>query len=137
MTLGFLLDTNVVSELTKARPNASVIAWIAAAPSPHLSVLTLGELRRGAAGLRDRDPVRAERLDEWIDHIAGTYGDRVLDVDGAVMSAWAELPRQRTLPAIDSLIAATAISHDLALVTRNIKDFEGLGVAVVNPFDDA
>ncbi|PZU47854.1 MAG: VapC toxin family PIN domain ribonuclease [Microbacterium sp.] len=130
----YLLDTNVVSELIKATPSPTVAAWLMGEPETWLSVLTIGELRRGAHLLRRRDETRAARLDEWITQLAASYGDRILPVDARVTHAWAALPATRTLPVIDALIAATARVHGLTVATRNVSDFADTSVSVVDPF---
>lgn len=130
----YLLDTNIVSELTRASPHPGMVAWLREAGECYLSVLTIAELSRGAWLLRDRDAARAVRLESWIQELQNEYADRVLAVESHVAAAWARLPNHRTLPAIDSLIAATASAHDLTIVTRNIKDFVDLGVPVLDPF---
>jgi len=132
----FLLDTNVVFETRKPRPAPAVTAWIAqhATADSFLSVLTIGELRRGCARLADRDPGRAGRLGRWIDALESQFADRLLDIDVPVVTAWAGLPAGRTLPVVDSLLVATAAAHGLTLVTRNTRDVSGLGVAVLDPW---
>lgn len=130
----YLIDTNVVSELAKRAPHPAVVAWLSAAPDCLLSVLTLGELRRGARMLERRDAPRAARLDAWIDGLIIEYGSRIIPVDAAVMEHWARLPTVRTVPVIDGLIAATAREHRLTVATRNVSDFAELGVPVHDPF---
>lgn len=139
MTRGYLLDTNVVSETRKARPAPAVLAWLSAAhpESTWISVLSVGELRRGAASLSGRDDERAAALVAWIDDLEAGFADRIVDVDRRVARAWADLARDRTLPVVDSLLVATAAAHGLALVTRNVRDVAGLGVEVINPWGDA
>ena len=131
---GYLLDTNVISELIKKRPAPQVAPWLTGHADCYLSVLTLGELERGVCLLRQRDSVRAGRLDDWLSRLASEYADRILNVDARVVSAWANLPFTRTLPVIDSLIAATAAAHDLTVATRNTADFEDTGVLTIDPF---
>lgn len=131
---GFLLDTNVLSELIKPRPNPRVTSWIRDIPPAYLSVLTLGEVTRGARGLRRRDPVRAERLDAWIRRLRIDYASHTLPIDIAVIDRWAALPTARTLRAIDSLIGATALAHGLTVATRNTRDFADAGVPTYDPF---
>jgi predicted nucleic acid-binding protein len=130
----YLLDTNVVSELSKRAPVAQVVGWLGNDPDCALSVLTLGELRRGIRMLRSRDPVRARRLEAWVDELHADYRARLLPVDDVVAQEWSELPVERTLPAIDGLIAATARVHGLTIATRNVRDFADLGVPLFNPF---
>lgn len=132
----YLLDTNVVSEAMKARPNPGVTAWLATDPNGYLSVLTVGELKRGAYLLENRNPLRSQRMITWIDSLLTAYDGRILDVDKKVMITWARLPTHRTLPALDSLLAATALTHDLTVATRNVKDFADTGVATLNPFSE-
>ncbi len=132
----FLLDTNVVSELTKARPNAGVANWRnrTASDEHYLSVLVLGEIRRGIELVRRRDPERAASLDDWLDKLKSDFAHRVLPVDAAVADAWGRLDVPDRLPAVDGLMAATALVHDLTLVTRNSTDVQRPLVRVLNPF---
>jgi hypothetical protein len=135
---GWLLDTNVISETRKIRPNAAVIAFLSAADSAalFLSVLTLGELRKGVETKRRSDPAAAAALGAWVDGIETTFADRVLDVDSGVARLWGELSADRSLPVVDTLIAATAIRRGLTLVTRNTRDVAGTGVATLDPWKD-
>jgi predicted nucleic acid-binding protein len=136
MATGYLLDTNVISETRKTRADRSVIAFLNAADadSLFLSVLTLGELRKGVEAKRRTDVVTADRLRAWIDDIEITFADRVIPVDAATARRWGELSAAQSLPVIDTLIAATAIGHDLTLVTRNTRDVESTGVRFINPW---
>jgi predicted nucleic acid-binding protein len=133
---GYLLDTNVISETRKSRADGGVIDFLSAADEARLfvSVLTLGELRKGVAAKRRTDPAAADQLGTWVDGIETIFADRVLPVDGVTARRWGELSANRSLPVIDTLIAATAISHGLTLVTRNTRDVETVGVPVVNPW---
>lgn len=131
---GYLLDTNVVSELVKRQPNPGVLEWIAREAESFLSVLTIGELERGARLLQQRDVLRAERLAHWIEGLRISHAEKILPIDVEVAASWARLPAQRTLPVIDGLLAATAVVHDLTVVTRNTKDFADTGARTVNPF---
>lgn len=135
--MSYLLDTNVVSELTRPRPAPPVEAWFeeVADEALHLSVLTVGELRRGV----ERLPAgkRKEKLRYWLEHeLPAWFGERLLPIDSAVADTWGRLQAgaERTLPAIDSLLAATALHHHLRLVTRNTADFAIDGLETVNPW---
>jgi predicted nucleic acid-binding protein len=133
---GYLLDTNVVSETRKARAEPSVMAFVEATDAARLfiSALTLGELRKGVAARRRTDPIAAERLGSWVDGIETMFADRVLPVDATAARIWGELSASRSLPVIDTLIAATAIASGLTLVTRDTGDFAATGVPLVDPW---
>jgi predicted nucleic acid-binding protein len=133
----FLLDTNIVSELRKGRrAHAGVLAWIASVDDAalFLSVVVAAELRQGVERLRLRDSTQAERLDRWLLALLDDYADRVLPVDLRVADLWGRLNVPNPISAVDGLLAATAVVHDLTLVTRNVKDIERTGVRVHNPF---
>jgi toxin FitB len=134
--VSFLLDTNVVSELRKRSPNPNVLAWHQAHTQAEvfLSVLVLGELRQGVERLRPRDSTQAEVLDMWISGLVRAYSDRILPISVEVADAWGRLNASVGSPAVDGLLAATALVHRLTLVTRNVADVARAGVAVVNPF---
>jgi len=133
----YLLDTNVISEFTKTRRNLKVTTWIESQRKEDLflSVLTFGELRQGAAMLAQRDIRRAAKLADWIDELENTCVKRTLPVTLEIATRWGKLAIDRTLPTIDSLLAATAIEHKLVLVTRNVKDISDTGVDYYNPFE--
>ena len=134
---GFLLDTNVVSELRKRERCApKVDAWARSIPplSDYLSVLAVGELRRGAALKRRSDPATADALDKWISGLSRFYSERTLPVTLEVAETWGALSAMRTLPLEDGLMAATALVHGLTFVTRNVKNVESLGVSLLNPW---
>lgn len=136
----FLLDTNVVSEATRPQPNAMVLDWIAAqdAESLFISAITLGELRRGALLLAAGNKRKA--LLRWIETgIKADFAGRIIPVDDLVMERWAQLEAAtaqtgRRLPLMDSLLAATALAHDLTLATRNLADFKAAGVPLFDPW---
>lgn len=135
--MSYLIDTNVLSELRRKTPDTGVVAWFSQRPPTtlHLSVLTLGEIRKGIEGVGDE--VRKQTLIDWLETDLPTFfTGRILDVNGAVADRWGRLVAAagRPLPTIDSLLAATALEHDLVLVTRNTKDFAGLPVEVFNPW---
>jgi predicted nucleic acid-binding protein len=137
---GFLLDTNVISELVKPSPNSKVTRWIDATDESRLclSVLTLGEIRKGIALLPDAS--RRVSLETWLDHeLVLRFADRILAIDQAVADCWGRiaapaLRAKSALPVIDGLLAATAMRHNLTLVTRNTKDVVVRGVAVFRPW---
>jgi predicted nucleic acid-binding protein len=139
MTAGYLLDTNVVSETRKIRADPRVTGFLDATSGDrlYLSVLTLGELRKGVALRRRTDATIADRLGAWVDEIESTFADRVIPVDAAAAQIWGELSAGRSLPVVDTLIAATAMARDLILVTRNTSDVAMTGVRVLNPWDAA
>ena len=131
----YLLDTNVVSELRKVRPRGAVVAWLEGVRDAelHLSAVTLGEIQAGVELTRAQDAAKAAEMEAWLELVAGTWN--VLAADGAVFRAWARLMHGRDDRLIeDALIAATALVHGLTVVTRNVKDFRPLGVAVLDPF---
>ncbi len=138
MATGWLVDTNVISELRRRDPDANVRAWFAQRPATelYLSVLTLGEIRKGVEALTDSG--RRTVLREWLEReLPVFFADRLLPIDAGVAHQWGQLLAEagRSLPAIDSLLAATAMHHNLVLVTRNLKDVAGLPVKVLNPWD--
>lgn len=134
----FLLDTNVVSELRKARPHPRVAEWHRrhGKDEVFISSLVVGEIRQGIERLRPRDGKRAEDLDGWLAGLTAAYGDRILPVSPAVAEEWGRMnSSRRPPPPIDGLMAATARVHHLTLVTRNVADVASTGARVVNPFD--
>jgi predicted nucleic acid-binding protein len=136
--MAFLLDTNVLSELRKGRgADANVRKWIASIEEQghYISVLSIGEIRKGIELLRSRSPEQCPTLDHWLDQIQRNYEDQILLVTEAVAEQWGRLMAVRTLPAVDGYIAATALVNGLTVVTRNTRDFEGTDVAVLNPWE--
>jgi predicted nucleic acid-binding protein len=135
--VSYLVDTNVLSELRKGpRCHGRVASWFAGVPeeSLHLSVLVVGEVRRGIERIRRRDARGAEALDRWLATIVTTYGDRILPVDIRIARTWGGLNVPHPLPTIDGLLAATALVHGLVLVTRNTKDVARTGAPFLDPF---
>ena len=133
---GYLLDTNVVSETRRRAPHIGVMAFLRSISSSRafLSVITVGELRRGVAAKQTSDPAAALPLQAWVDELQVHYVDQLLPVDLAVAQRWGELTSPGAVPVVDALIAATALEHDLTVVTRNVKDFQRFGVALVDPW---
>lgn len=134
---GFLLDTNIASERRKGpRMNANVSAWYESVEDADLflSVLVLGEIRKGVERARPNDPVKARTLERWLIGLERTYGDRVLPVTAAVADQWGRLTAIRPISTVDGLLAATALVHDLTLVTRNVSDVAHTEVKCLNPF---
>jgi toxin FitB len=137
---GFLLDTNVISELVKVKPEPRVTKWIETTDETllYLSVLTLGEIRKGIASLSHSR--RRAALEAWLDHdLALRFSDRILPIDQPVADRWGRIAgsaaaRKSPLPVIDGLFAATAQHHNLILVTRNTRDIATTGVPAFNPW---
>ncbi len=134
--LKYLLDTNILSETRKKQAEPRVIAFLSAAePSAlYLSVLTLGELRKGVAVKRRSDPDSAKKLADWVDGLEFSFADRILGIDAATASLWGELSAQRARPVVDTLLAATAVVHELTFATRNTSDVEDIEVKLLNPW---
>lgn len=141
MNSGFLLDTNIPSELMRPRPEPKVKDWVAAQDidALFLSVVSIGELESGFTTMADAE--RRARLEAWLErHLKLLFEGRVLPVTQPIAERWGKLDgmRQsigRPLNTADGLIAATALEHGLTVVTRNVKDFSGLGLTVLNPWD--
>ncbi len=137
MVSGFLLDTNILAELRKREAgNAGVRQWFAEVADEHLylSVLVIGEVRRGVELLRRRDPIAAAQLDAWLHRMKAQFGSRIVGIDSDICELWGSIGLQQPVPPIDGLLAATALFHDMVLVTRNVADIERTGVRYVNPF---
>ncbi len=135
--MSYLLDTNVVSELARRKPAAAVLTWLDQVPylSIYLSVLTQGELRQGVERLADGE--RKEQLRRWLESdVPAWFGGRFLPISKEIADRWGRLVAEsrRSVPEIDSLLAATALHHDLRLVTRNEADFRLPGLTVINPW---
>ena len=138
--MSYLIDTNVISELRKQdRANPNVTAWYGTVSNEdlYLSVLVLGEIRQGIERARPSDPDKANALDRWVTLVREAFGQRILPITVSIAEEWGRLNCARPLPVVDSLLAATAIVHGLTLVTRNLNDISGTGVACLDPFDDS
>jgi predicted nucleic acid-binding protein len=138
--VSFLLDTNVISELRKGkRANPHVRSWFSALdPSAiGLSVLTIGEIRRGIENVRRRDAEAARALERWLRRLALEHGDRIFPIDSSIAEEWGRLNVPNPLPVVDGLLAATAKLRGLTLATRNVRDVARTGVRVLNPFEPA
>jgi len=133
--LSFLLDTNVVSEIRRGR-DPNVRAWAEAVEDVelYLSVLTLGEIRKGVELLRGRDPEQAEVFARWLHDLRARFAERILAIEVRIAEEWGRLNAAATRNTVDSLIATTARVHGLIVVTRNTSDFEGCGVSLLNPW---
>jgi predicted nucleic acid-binding protein len=135
--LSYLVDTNVLSELRKGkRCDRAVSAWASALADDEffISVLTIGEIRRGIEGIRRRDAKAAAALDSWLARIHATHSDRVVGLDQAIAEEWGRMSVPDPIPVVDGLLAATARVLGLTVATRNVGDVESTGVACVDPF---
>lgn len=135
--MSYLIDTNVISELVKGKQNAKVVKWFESVSDQdlYLSALTIGEIRKGIEKIQDSK--KKEKIRMWLDQeLPSWFDNRILAIDKHVANKWGLIQSNasKTLPAIDSLIAATALHFDLILVTRNVKDFDYPGLEIVNPF---
>lgn len=138
MTSTYLLDTNVVSELRKQRPHGGVVAWLQSIDDTqlYLSAVTLGEIQAGIELTREQDPGKAEEIEAWLELVVGAYN--VLPMDATTFRAWARLMHRKSDTLFeDAMIAATAKVHGLTVATRNVNDFNALGLEVFNPFAPA
>ena len=138
--VSFVLDTCVLSELLRPRPELAVVGWVRSQPEDflYLSALTLGELEKGVVKVQNE--ARRQKLRHWIDHdLARRFAGRILDVDSGVASLWGKLQGRselagKKMPVLDGLIAATALHHGFSVVTRNVRDMRASGVDVVDPW---
>lgn len=132
----YLLDTNILLEMRKSRADQNVTAFVMNTESSalYVSVLTLGELRKGVALKQRTVPAAATTLSAWVDGMEFSFSDRILGIDTATARLWGELSAQRPRSVVDTLLAATAMVHGLTLVTRNTSDVQDIDVKLLNPF---
>lgn len=135
----YLLDTNVVSEVRRRTGAQQVTAWLSSVPAEELflSVLVLGEIRRGIERLRGRDPAQAAVFERWIDELRRRFSDRIVAVDAAVAEEWGRINAAAPVPVEDGLMAATANVHGMVFVTRNVADVARTGVRLLDPWEAA
>jgi predicted nucleic acid-binding protein len=134
--LEYLLDTNVLSETRKKKADAGVIKFLREAESStlYLSVLTIGELRKGIAKKRREDADFADRLAGWVEGLEASFADRIVSIDAATARRWGDWSGDRPRPVVNTLLAATAVERGLTLVTRNFRDLQGIPVKLLNPW---
>ena len=135
--MSYLLDTNVLSELRKGpQANRRVREWDNHVDDEErfTSIIVIAELLKGVQALARKDAGAGAALDRWVDRVIDNFAERILPIDLQVAPVWAQLMAPRSRPPLDILIAATALAHGLTLVTRNMTDFEGTGVALLNPW---
>jgi toxin FitB len=135
--VNYLIDTNIISEVRKGtRGDAHFIAWWDSIDDAdiYLSVLVLGEIRKGVDRTRPNDPAQANALEKWLTTVTQSYADRILPVDQAVADEWGRMSARRPVSTVDALLAATAKTHRMTFVTRNVADIADLGATYVNPF---
>ncbi len=132
----YLLDTNVLSEVRKPHRDANVDRWLGTTRPSDLfvSVLTLGEIRRGIERLRERDVAQAAVFETWLGEVETVFDDRVVDIDGSIAQTWGRIGVTDPLPAIDGLLAATALNRGLVVVSRDSRPFERAGVPWLDPW---
>jgi len=132
----WLLDTMVISELRKRTPEPNVVVWLSSVPahSLYLSVVTVSEIQRGIAQQREKDPLFAKRLQNWLDTLIRNYGDRIIPVTPEIARRWGELTALVGHDGADVMIAATALHHGFSVVTRNERHFALFSVPVLNPY---
>jgi len=136
--VNYLLDTNIISEIGKGpRCDARVAAWYDSIEDAevYLSVLVLGEIRKGLERARRRDPSRARVLENWLSSIDTSFADRILPIDLAIADEWGRMSAKRSVSTIDALLAATAKVNGMTLVTRNTANVSDLGAKILNPFE--
>ena len=136
--MNYLIDTNIISEVRKGnRCDPNVASWYEKIEdaSLYLTVLAIGEIRKGIERVRPKDNAQANAIENWLAAVDKAFGERILPIDRAVANEWGRLNANRPLPVIDGLLAATAKIHRMTLVTRNTADIADLGVHIFNPFE--
>jgi hypothetical protein len=136
--MGYLIDTNILSELRKKQnANPNVQFWFSgiAGEECYISVLTIGEIVNGIKRLEPKDMNSAKNIQTWLDRVTIDFSDRILPITAKISTVWGEMTPKMPMPVVDSLLASTAIIHNLTLVTRNIKDVESSGAKLLNPFN--
>lgn len=136
--MNYLIDTNIISEVRKgAKCDPHVAAWYESIDDAEifLSVLVLGEIRKGVERVRPNDPAQARALEKWLAAVVQSFAERILPVDQAVADEWGRMSAKRPVSTIDALLAATAKVHGMTLATRNTADVADLGTGVLNPFE--
>lgn len=136
--MSYLIDTNVISETVKKDPNHDVIRWLKAIDIEYLyiSVITLGEIRKGIEKITDLG--KKNKIIQWLEiELPKEFGSRIIDIDKNVADKWGYISANTRIPAIDGLIGASALVHNLKLVTRNVKDFQDIpGLEIINPWEN-
>lgn len=131
----YLIDTNVISEMRKARPHGAVLSWFESIDNAdlHLSAATIGEIQAGIEITREQDFAKAAEIESWLARVTETWN--IFPLDSRVFRCWARLMHRKPAELTgDAMIAATAITHKLIVVTRNVRDFEQFGVRTLDPF---
>jgi len=134
----YLVDTNIISEVRKgARCDRYVAAWFESIADAdiYLSVLVIGEIRKGIERARPNNPVQATALEQWLTAVVRSFAERIMPIDQAEADEWGRMSAKRSLSTIDALLAATAKANGMTLATRNISDVVNLGVRVLDPFE--
>lgn len=138
----YLLDTCIVSEYIRKQPEMKVIQWLDLQLEENLfiSAITIGEIKKGIVKIESSQPKKSQKLNEWLNRLSERFETRIIDLDRKILIQWGALcgdfeKSGRKLPVIDSLIAATAINNQLTLVTRNVSDFDKIGVSLFNPWN--
>jgi predicted nucleic acid-binding protein len=136
--MSFLLDTNIVGELRKtSRCDPTVMSWYLryAIEVSFISVMTMGEIRKGIESRRRKDPAKARSLEKWLNELELSFEDRILPVSSEIADTWGRFVHRGDVGAVDGLIAATAAHHGYTVATRNTRDFQRCGVDYINPFE--